>query len=223
MSISPRRVRPGFTLIELLVVIAIIAILIGLLLPAVQRVREAAARTQSTNNLKQLALAAHAHENQQGWLPWNGHVRDYGNSSDMANFPGSWGFQLLPLVEQDPLFRSMSAAAGSAGPTPSGGQLTAHPTFVCPGRGREAVVKSGTALGPKTDYAINPWINTPANGSYDTANAKAKISRVKDGSSNTIFLGHKAMDPNNYGLETGNPNVDESIFHGAWAGTGREG
>jgi prepilin-type N-terminal cleavage/methylation domain-containing protein/prepilin-type processing-associated H-X9-DG protein len=100
-----RRSTTGFTLIELLVVIAIIAILIGLLLPAVQKVREAANRMSCQNNLKQLALAQHSYHDANGRFPTN--IMGLNNNSDWGNDRGSWLVYSLPYIEQDNLFKAV--------------------------------------------------------------------------------------------------------------------
>jgi prepilin-type N-terminal cleavage/methylation domain-containing protein len=110
------RSRNAFTLIELLVVIAIIAILIGLLLPAVQKIREAAARMQCSNNLHQLALAAHNYVDANQKLPPASQVpyaavNDDANNQMQMPFGPNWAVLLLPYIEQDNLYKQSNAAA----------------------------------------------------------------------------------------------------------------
>jgi len=110
MFLFRRRQQLGFTLIELLVVIAIIAILVGLLVPAVQRVRLAAARTQSLNNIKNIALAAHGFHDARRYIPPS-YLRTYfdGNSGPgFDQYPSFW-FLIFPHIEQDVIYKKSTA------------------------------------------------------------------------------------------------------------------
>ncbi len=216
-----RRWRFGFTLIELLVVIAIIAILIGLLVPAVQKVREAAARTQCENNLKQMGLGAQNYHDVYKTLPNNG--------SNMAN-PRTWcsQFQILPYIEQGPLYR-LAGGGTNACPLP---QYTvtpaavAIPVYLCPSRSRQGFASttgkpssnSPYFDGPFTDYAIN---NKSFPNSWTAKRPLATITNL-NGSSNTILYGEVAIDTRSY-QDNYSGNWHECIYSGGYGGTGRNG
>ncbi len=199
----------GFTLIELLVVIAIIAILIGLLLPAVQKVRAAAARTQSVNNLKQIGLACHNYHDSMGSLPNNGGPTKYDQTVNVKTW--CWAFKILPYIEQQNLYNQALA-----------GKFLAVPikTYLCPGRSHTPFsTRGGNAPrvnGPHTDYAIN-WVTFP--NSY-TAQRSMPVITAGNGTSNTVLVGEKAMTPKMYGNAYSN-NWDEVIYSGGYGGTGR--
>ncbi len=207
-------IRGAFTLIELLVVIAIIAILIALLVPAVQKVREAAARTQCQNNLKQIGLACHAYHDVKKKLPPAiqmpyAQLGNWGLDSDIGNagFGPNWAVLILPYVEQENLYKQMNAGAFAVSGNQQWRNLvsTEVSVFKCPTDTVQAPYQGGPCPGvwARGNYAANAggawWPNTVnGNSSADAfglpgggvmcINFGEGINRIVDGSSNTILI-----------------------------------
>ncbi len=203
-------VRGGFTLIELLVVIAIIAVLIGLLLPAVQKVREASSRMSCQNKMKQLALAMHNAHESGGYFPAGQVVANLtgscpNQSSPTADARAPWSVSVLPYLEQDNLFRQFNLNASFAincqflpnAPSNATPQTQSVPAFQCPsdpktlGSNRTSYIACAGG-GPPTGCPCVATSTTSfilwANGVF-YINSRTKIVDIKDGTSNTYLIG----------------------------------
>jgi prepilin-type N-terminal cleavage/methylation domain-containing protein len=226
--------RPwAFTLIELLVVIAIIGILIALLLPAVQKVRDAALRTTCKNNLKQIGLALHNYHDTNGTLP-PGLDPTKPNPPAPPNYYWYWSWmaRILPFVEQDNLWRQADNYARTVDSDPWTGNLPGQPTgnpalrttlsvYVCPadnrvlaseyvsGKGGNLTVAFDEYLGVSGIHSYGPGQESKHEGLFFTR-SHIKFADISDGLSNTLAVGERP------------PSAD--LIYGWWfAGAGQSG
>ncbi len=195
------RRRGGFTLIELLVVIAIIALLVGLLLPAVQKVREAANRMSCQNNLKQLGLGCHNHHDTEGKIP-PGYARDPGRQGSLFVF-------LLPYIEQSAVYSAWNWADPAANMLPGGASRAVIKGLVCPtasipSNPQEVLGGNWTAgvssYGGNGGSRVLPFKENKADGTFFetgqmakpyAGNSAIRLTDIQDGTSNTWLLGER--------------------------------
>ena len=209
--------RHGFTLVELLVVIAIIGVLVGLLLPAVQQVREAGRRNSCANNLKQFGLAFHNYHDAKRALPYGFRLEYGANFNTDLRYGWGWAAYLLPHLEQNNIYEALDVAnsATSAALTQTdtrvpgaGSQLS---VFLCPSSEREpftteAAMSNYVAMAGVSDVKTDPTapptfiyargngdLTRPDNGSCFFWNSTVRFKDVTDGLSSTILVGERAL------------------------------
>lgn len=229
-SVCPKAFAPcrraGFTLIELLVVIAIIAILIGLLLPAVQKVREAAARMQCANNLKQIGLAFQGHHDTYKYFPHGGNgwssppvYLALGQPAVGPQQQCSWLFQILPFIEQKNVWQGSNAGSISAAQMQA---ISATiPGYFCPSRRNPTAYTANSWYGPSGNYGhgLNDYCGSSTDGNgvirqHSNSNPTAcltTMATVTDGTSNTVIGGDARKGPNTNG---GNGDDNEGYSAG---------
>jgi prepilin-type N-terminal cleavage/methylation domain-containing protein/prepilin-type processing-associated H-X9-DG protein len=198
------RTRHAFTLIELLVVIAIIAVLVGLLLPAVQKVREAASRIKCKNNLKQIGLALHNYHGRMGYFPAGYQTQVAADNSELG--PGwGWAAFLLDDLEQGNVSKSIRLDLQISDPPNAAVRTLVLPIFVCPSEIKKGTFTVIDADGkPIVDVARGSYVAMNGvlgvtddawdnNGAF-IRNRRLRSADISDGLSNTLFVSERATN-----------------------------